>query len=212
MPSPPADRFERKWFERPTLAVARGLLGSLLVHDSPAGRTAGRVVETEAYCGPHDRAAHSSGGRRTERNRAMFGEKGHAYIYFVYGMHWCFNVVCGPPGLPQAVLIRALEPVEGLDLMRARLGGKPGVAENSLCRGPAKLCKALGLDSAVYGLDLTGDRLFVVPGRLSSGERVVRAARIGVDYAGSHALRPWRFLVADNPCISRRPSAAQDPA
>lgn len=195
-----------EFFSAPTLQVARRLLGCVLVHRAPEGLAAGRIVETEAYLGPRDRGAHSYGGRMTVRNRAMFGEKGRAYIYFIYGMYWCFNVTTGPIGIPQAVLVRALEPVDGIDLMRARLAA-PHAAVHTLCRGPGKLCKAMRITGELYGEDLRSRRLFVIKGRLRRGERVACAPRIGIAYAGEFAAKPWRFFIAGNPAVSGPKSA-----
>lgn len=197
----------RSFFRRDALRLARALLGKTLVHVTAAGRTAGRIVEVEAYRGPEDRAAHSAGGRRTPRNEVMWGEPGHAYVYFVYGMHWCANVVAAAPGRPEAVLLRAVEPLEGLALMRARRGGRapeaaPGIADAALARGPANLCRAFGIDRAHNGLDLTGGALFIEDAPPVPARAVVRTARIGVDYAGDHALRPWRLFVAGSPAVS----------
>ncbi len=194
-------RLSGEWFARPCIAVARALLGCTLVHRSADGVTAGRIVETEAYLGPHDRASHSFSGRITDRNRAMFGPKGCAYVYLIYGMHWCFNVVAGPPGRPQAVLVRALEPVEGVDLMRTRTG-RAGETTRALCRGPGKLCAAMGIGRGLYGADLRGNTLYLLPGALGCGERIARSPRIGIAYAGAFAAKPWRFFVAGNPCVS----------
>jgi DNA-3-methyladenine glycosylase len=196
-----SSRFAPDFFHGSTLRVCRDLLGCYLVHSSSAGLTAGRIVETEAYLGPHDRGSHSYGGRMTERNRAMFGTKGHAYVYLIYGMYWCFNVVSGPPGKPQAVLVRALEPVAGLDVMRERLGASDA-PDATLCRGPGKLCRAMGITRTLNVIDLSGDCLFLVPGKLEKGERVGRSPRVNIDYAGDHALRPWRYYVRGNPCVS----------
>ena len=124
-------------------------------------------------------------------------------IYLIYGLHWCFNIVTGPAGKPQAVLIRALEPLAGLDLMRANLAGTdaPG---HTLCRGPGKLCRAAGLDGSLYGIDMTAadSALTVHPARRHRGEQIGRAPRIGVNYAGAWAARPWRMFISGNPCVS----------
>lgn len=194
-------RFSPMDFEQPTLHLAQRLLGCLLVHDSPEGLTAGRIVETEAYLGPEDRGSHSYGGRLTERNRAMFGAKGHAYIYLIYGMYWCFNVVSGPPGLPQAILVRALDPVLGLDLMRQRLGAAKAPV-HSLCRGPGKLCKAMGITGELYGEPLWGDRLYLVPGKPLAQEEIGASPRINIAYAGEDAHKPWRFYLRGHSAVS----------
>lgn len=199
-------RLPREWFERRTLIVARDLIGCVLVHEAYDGITAGRIVETEAYLGPRDRAAHSFAGRQTERNSAMFGPKGRAYIYFIYGMHWCFNVVTGPVGLPQAVLIRALEPLCGLEIMRLRLA-QPQAPAHTLCRGPGKLCRAMGITGDLYGADLRGDTLYIAP-RTDKPRRIATSPRIGIAYAGVFAAKPWRFWEDGNPCVSRHPRPA----
>jgi DNA-3-methyladenine glycosylase len=199
-------------FERPTLVVARNLLGCLLVHESPEGTVAGTIVEVEAYCGPQDRAAHSFGGRRTPRNEVMYGPPGHAYVYFTYGMHYCLNVVTRPEGIPQAVLLRAVDPVAGIDLMRRRRGLSDGQPIHCLCRGPGNLCRAFGIDLSLNGADLRSSRLRILPGPPVPRSRVGRSARIGVDYAGEWALRPWRFFVRDHPAVSRPRSGVPAPA
>jgi DNA-3-methyladenine glycosylase len=174
---------------------------------SAEGRTVGRIVEAEAYRGPADRAAHSYGGRRTARTEVMFGPAGYAYVFFVYGMHWHFNIVSGQEGQPEAVLIRAVEPLEGVELMRARRGHARAPAE--LSNGPGKLCQAFGIDRALYGADLTKGVLYLADGPRA---RIGRSARIGVDYAGEWAARPWRFFDADSPFVSRaRPSRTRGP-
>ncbi len=187
-----------------TLLVARELLGKrLVVPAEGGGRVSGRVVEVEAYLGAEDRAAHSYGGRRTRRTETMYAVGGTAYVFFVYGMHHQFNVVTGPAGLPHAVLVRAVEPEEGVELMRAR---RPVSKERELTSGPGKLCRALGLDLTFDGEDLTaGGRVWLEetgvklePGQIASGPR------IGVAYAAEDALRPWRFWVEGNVYVSRK--------
>jgi DNA-3-methyladenine glycosylase len=192
----------RVFFLQPTLLVARALLGKVLLHETPAGRTSGRIVEVEAYRGPADRAAHTRGGHRSARNEAMWGPAGHAYVYFVYGMHHCVNVVTRPPGYPEAVLIRALEPLDGLDLMRARRGLPADAPPWRLCRGPGALCRALGITRAENGADLTRGALRLHDGPSVAPRLVVRTPRIGVAYAGADAARPWRFLVRDVAAVS----------
>jgi DNA-3-methyladenine glycosylase len=162
----------------------------------------GRIVEAEAYRGPEDRAAHSFGGRRTPRTEVMFGPPGYAYVFLVYGLHWHFNIVTTASGAPHAVLIRAVEPLAGVELMAQRRGLPP--AHRDLTNGPGKLCMAFGIDRAAYGADLTEAPLFLYD---SAGRparpRIARSPRIGVDYAGEWAARPWRFYDRDSPCVSR---------
>ena len=184
------------FYARPTPEVARRLLGRLLVSDAGGRRTAGRIVETEAYVGPDDPACHAYRWRRTPRCESLYGLPGTAYVYFTYGMHWCLNAVTEAAGYPAAVLIRALEPLEGVATMRRRRGR---VAERDLCSGPAKLCEALGITHAVDGTSLVDGRIRI----LREGARRPRVAvtpRIGITRA---ADRPLRFLVADSPWVSR---------
>lgn len=205
-----------RFYLAPTLEVTRNLLGKILVHDSPAGKTAGRIVEVEAYCGTRDRAAHSFGGRRSPRNEVMYGPPGRAYVYFVYGMYFCMNVVCQPPGVPEAVLIRALEPLEGLELMAQRRGIKvercldgqpdPRIAAR-LCRGPGALCQAMGIDRSLNGASLVRGPLHILDASPVPDHLVGRAPRVGVDYAGAWARKLWRFLVLQSPYVSRPPRA-----
>lgn len=178
------------------------LLGKLLCHRTPQGLAAGMIVEAEAYCGPEDDAAHSFGGRRTARTEAMFGPPGHAYVFRLYGMHSCFNVVAAPEGSPQAVLIRALEPVEGLALMERRRGLTDPL---QLCSGPGKLCQALAIGPAQYGLDLCGEELFLTDFRDFPPAEICVSPRVNVDYALGYRDRLWRFFVKDSPYVSRVP-------
>jgi DNA-3-methyladenine glycosylase len=193
----------RAFYLQPTLRVARALLGKVLVHETAGGIAAGRIVEVEAYRGPTDRAAHSFGGRRTARNDVMYGPPGRAYVYLIYGLHHCVNVVCQRPDAPEAVLVRALEPVAGEPLMRRRRG-LPDGAPWRLCRGPGALCQALGITRAENGTDLVGGHLRIVDAPGVPAALVVRTARVGVDYAGPDAARPWRFLVRGSAAVSGR--------
>lgn len=188
----------RSFYARPVLVVARDVIGKILVHDTPEGRVAGRVVEAEAYRGPEDRAAHSYGGRRTARTEAMYGPPGHAYVFFVYGMHHHVNLVTTKTGAPHAVLLRAVEPLEGVALMAERRGRKP--TDRELTNGPGKLCVAFAIDRSAYGADLCRGPLFLADGPRG---RVARSARIGIDYAGAWVKRPWRFFEQGNPYVSR---------
>ena len=201
--TPPGPAF----FRRGALELAPDLLGLVLVHATADGVAAGRIVEVEAYCGPADLAAHSAGGRRTARNEVMYGPAGRAYVYFIYGMHWCVNVVAATPGVPEAVLLRGLEPLHGEDLMRARRGTH--VAPAALARGPGNLTRALGIDGARNGADLRrGElRLLRPPGGrgIPAASEVVRSPRIGVAYAGAWAELPWRFSVRGSSGVSRPP-------
>lgn len=188
--------------------LARDLLGCVLVRVLDDGRTlAGRIVETEAYLGVADRACHSFAGRRTPRVEPMYAPGGTAYVYFTYGMHCCMNVVCGKTGEPVAVLLRALEPVEGLDAMRARRArpGRP-IPDHALCRGPGNLCKALAIGLDLSGTDMTrDDRLWLARGNLAPAEaRRVRATpRVGIGDAGAWTRRRLRFLLDGSPSVSR---------
>ena len=197
------ESFTRRFFARDSLTAARALLGTILVHEAEEGRTAGRIVEVEAYRGPHDRAAHSYGGRRTARNDVMYGPPGHAYVYFVYGMHYCVNVVTARVDVPEAVLIRAIEPLEGIELMRHRRGLGASSATHLLGRGPGNVCRALGIDRRQNGADLLRGELRLVPGRRIASARIARAPRIGVAYAGADAALPWRLYERENPAVSR---------
>ena len=181
-------RLRRSFYDRDTVEVARDLLGKHLVHVVAGVRRVGRIVETEAYLGPHDLAAHSSRGL-TDRTRVMFGPPGHAYVYMIYGMHYCMNVVTQPEGHASAVLLRALEPVEHIE---------------GRTQGPALLCKALGIDKAQNGADLLGDELHIDDPRDGARIRIVKRPRIGVDYAGHWARRLLRFYIANNPYVSRK--------
>jgi DNA-3-methyladenine glycosylase len=198
-----APRFLR--FEADPVTTARRLLGQRLVRRVEGRRLAGRIVEVEAYLGAVDRAAHTFGGRRTRRNATMWRGGGHAYVYFTYGMHHCLNGVCGPPGSGTAVLIRALEPTEGIEEMFARRPAARRASE--LCAGPGRLAQALAIDLALDGIDLRASEALWIErerARALPAPRMLATPRIGVGYAGSWAGRPLRFLVRGSPSLSRR--------
>ena len=190
---------------RPTsLEVAPRLLNKLLV--TADGRS-GRIVEVEAYRGAQDPASHAFRGP-TARNRVMFGPPGHLYVYFSYGVHWCANVVCGPAGAAQAVLLRALEPVDGLELMRqARWRGQRRQDDRDLCRGPGRLCQALGIDRSFDGADLTagGAPVWLADDGVAPPATPLATGRVGISVA---ADRPWRFVVDGHRNVGRHPPAA----
>ncbi len=197
-------KLPRAFYARETLDVARELLGLHLVHAQGGERRVGRIVETEAYRGPEDLASHSSRGR-TSRTEVMFGPPGHAYVYLIYGFWSCLNVVTAPEGVPHAVLLRALEPIEG-------------IADKTW--GPGLLCRAMGIDRRLNGADLCGDELWIErPPRTPRPVRISRAACVGVDYSGDWAERLWRFFDRDSPYVSTvsavvrmRANAVPDPA
>ncbi len=178
-------KLPRQFYEQPTLKVAQALLGKYLVLDDGL-RHVGRIVETEAYQGPQDQAAHSARGA-TERNKVMFGAAGHAYVYLIYGIWNCVNVVTRIEGIPHAVLIRAVEPVENLD---------------NKCHGPGLLCKAYGIDRQLNGTDLCGDRLWIEERTNTRRVKIKRATRIGIDYAGDWKHKLWRFYDINSGYVS----------
>ena len=199
------DRLNRAFYRRHVVRVARALLGQRLVRVVEGERLAGLIVEVEAYLGVRDRAAHTYNGRRTPRNASMWGDGGYAYVYFTYGLHHCLNVVAGGREQPVAVLIRALEPVQGQKQMRQHR--TQALRETDLCSGPAKLCQAMRIDRGLDGCNLVaGDRLCIekVRSRAFPSRMVVVRPRVGVGYAGDWAARPLRFFLKDNPHVSRR--------
>lgn len=177
----------RSFYDRDTKLVARELLGKHLVHVTPGGTRIGRIVEVEAYLGEHDLAAHSSKGR-TERTKIMFGPPGHSYVYLIYGMHHCMNVVTEGEGHASAVLLRALEPVQAL------LGS---------AKGPGLLCRAMEIDRRLNGHDLLNGNFFITDPGLDPSIRIVKRPRIGVDYAKHWAKRHLRFYIKGSPFVSK---------
>lgn len=198
-------RLGRAFYAREeTLAVARELLGKRLVVPTDAGeRVSGRIVEVEAYLGAEDKAAHSYGWRRTARTETMYAKGGTAYVFFVYGMHHQFNVVTGPEGTPTAVLVRAIEPEEGIEIMRER---RAVSKERELTSGPGKLCKALAIDRSFDGEDMTkSTRVWLEDaGARARPEEIAAGPRIGIAYAEEYALKPWRLWMKGNPFVSKQ--------
>ncbi|HEX9812045.1 MAG TPA: DNA-3-methyladenine glycosylase [Burkholderiales bacterium] len=180
-------KLPRSFYNREPVAVAQELLGKLLVHESGGVKRVGRIVEVEAYLGPHDRAAHSARGL-TERTKVMFGPPGHAYVYLIYGMYWCMNVVTQREGVASAVLLRALEPIENV---------------SDRTRGPGLLCRAMKIDKRLNAHDLLATNFHVAAARDSEHFSIVRRPRIGVDYAGRWARRLLRFYIKGNAFVSK---------
>lgn len=202
-PAGPSPKLPRDFYTRSNvLAVARELMGKLLVVPAQNGRrVSGIIVEAEAYRGPQDRAAHSYGGRRTNRTEAMYGIGGTVYVFFVYGMYYQFNVVTNASEVPHAVLIRAVEPREGIEIMRQRRHGQP---DHNLTNGPGKLCIALGIDRSLDKADLLGNKVWLEEGENISRSKIVSGPRIGIEYAEEWIEKPWRFWIKDNSWVSRR--------
>lgn len=196
-----AKRLDKSFYARDTIDVARELLGQRLVHVLPDGRRlSGRILETEAYLGSEDPAAHSFGGRRTDRTEPMFGEPGLSYVYFIYGMYFCFNIVTAEKGIPEAVLVRAVEPVEGIEDMLER---KPGSEVWQLANGPGKLCQALQINRSQNALDLTTSRqLFLEEdGALKDG-RIIDGPRVGIGNLHDAVHWPLRFGIEGHKGLS----------
>jgi DNA-3-methyladenine glycosylase len=191
-------KIARPFYEQPTLAVARELLGKYLVRKHPDGKTVGRIVEAEAYVGPKDLACHASRGR-TARTEIMFGPAGYAYVYFIYGVYYCLNIVTEEVDHASAVLIRALEPVEGIELMKKR---RRTEVERNLASGPGKLCQAFAIDKALNGVDVCRSIMYVED-RGEPSSKILATPRIGVDYAGKWKDKRWRFLIRGNEFVSR---------
>ncbi len=196
-------KLSREFYTRSdTLEVAEDLLGKVLVVPTETGeRASGKIVETEAYLGAQDKAAHSYNNRRTKRTETMFAVGGTVYIFFIYGMYFQFNVVAGEIDSPHAVLVRAVEPFENIEIMRQRRGKMP---DKNLTSGPGKLCIALGIDRRFNNADLTGNEIWIEEGEKFSTENIACGKRIGIDYAEEYAEKPWRFWVKNNPFVSRK--------
>jgi len=180
-------KLPRTFYDRDTIVVARELLGRHLIHVAKGVERIGRIVEVEAYLGPHDRAAHSARGL-TERTKIMFGPPGHAYVYLIYGMYYCMNVVTQPEGVASAVLLRAVEPVQNVE---------------GRTQGPGLLCRALHIDKHLNGHDLLSDDFYIGDSGATADFTIVERPRIGVDYAGPWAKKLLRFYIKSNPFVSK---------
>ena len=192
-------KLDREFYNRDSVLVARELLGKVLVREIEGQRLAVKIIEAEAYMGVEDKAAHSYGGKRTPRVEIMYGDPGYAYMFLIYGMYCCFNVVTREKGTPQAVLIRAAEPLEGFQLLAQQRYGKPyeELSKSQLkgfTNGPGKLCKALSLDRSHNGIDLCGDQIYLEEG---TGENfhIIATKRVGIDYAEEAKDYLWRFYI-----------------
>jgi DNA-3-methyladenine glycosylase len=191
-------KLSSSFYSRPTIDVAVDLIGKVVVRPLGREQAAGMIVETEAYIGEDDLACHASKGR-TRRTEVMFGAPGYAYVFVVYGVHHCLNAVTEPEGYPAAVLIRAIEPVEGLEFMRKN---RPRASlDTEIGSGPAKLCQAMALDRSLNSVSLEADSLWIEDRSMNPGE-IVAGPRIGVDYAGAYRDKPWRFFAAHSPHVS----------
>lgn len=190
----------RDFYLRDAKFAAPELLGKLLVHESKEGVAAGMIVEAEVYSGLDDKGSHAYPNLRSPRTEIQFSEGGYAYIYLIYGMHSCFNVVMNRADVPQCILIRALEPISGIELMRQRRGGL-----KNLCNGPGKLCAALGITRDLYGSDLCKPPLYLEEFRSYRPEEIGVTPRINIDYAQECRDYLWRYTVKGNPHVSRVP-------
>ncbi len=196
-------KLSREFYIRDNVTeVARDLLGKVLYTKINGLVTVGKIVETEAYKGDTDRACHAYPNRITKRNSIMFGEGGHSYVYMIYGIHYLFNIVTNRKGKADAVLVRALEPLQGLELMRSR---RNKTVMNRITSGPGALSKAMGIDLELYGEPLTGDRIWLTDENgLSESTEIVATHRIGIDYAGEDAYLNWRYYLKNNEWVSKK--------
>ncbi len=199
-------KLDREFYNRAALIVGKELLGKVLVHEIDGEKVSAKIVETEAYMGIEDKAAHFYGGKRTPRVEIIYGDPGFAYVYLIYGMYHCFNIVASGKGNPQAVLVRAVQPVDGLERMARNRFAKPyGQLSRKqvvgLTNGPGKLCKALAIDKSLNAEDLCGSRLYLEDGE-NERFHTVTAKRVGIDYAEEAKDYLWRFYIEDNRYVS----------
>jgi DNA-3-methyladenine glycosylase len=199
-------KLTRQFYERDTCKVARELLGKYLIHEVAGERLIGKIVETEAYKGPEDKAAHSYNNKRTKRTEIMFGPAGHAYVFLIYGMYPCMNIVTEEVGKPCAVLLRGLEPIEGQDSMASRRFHKSyhefkKAQKINLTNGPGKLCMAMGITMESYGADLCSSSL-QISGPEEQNFDIGVSPRINIPYAEEAIMYPWRYYIKDHPYVS----------
>lgn len=193
-------KLTRDFYNRDVLLVAEEILGKTLVHITKEGTAKGKIVEVEAYNGLCDKAAHSYPNLCSERTKVQYGQGGYAYVYLIYGMYHCMNIVTNLENLPEVLLLRALEPLEGIDLMKARR--KTDKIKN-LCSGPGKLCQAMGITRENYGEDLCGDNFYLEDAPVLMPEEIDRTKRINIDYAQEAKDFLWRFSIKGSPFASR---------
>lgn len=193
----------QKFYAKPTLTVAKELLGKYIIRNYRGYKLVGKIVETEAYIGFDDQASHASRGK-TKRNEVMFGYGGQAYIYMIYGKYYCLNIATEKSGFPAAVLIRAIEPISGIEQMAKNRNIKP-MDKKNISNGPGKLCQALKIDKNLNGIGLQTEKLWLANGKGNINDSaIVSATRIGIDYAGSSKDLLWRFYLKDNLYISQK--------
>lgn len=200
-------KLDRDFYLRDPLTIAKNLLGKQLVHETQDFRVIGKIVETEAYVGPEDKACHAYGMRRTKRNEIMYHEGGFSYVYLIYGMYYCFNVVTEQKDRPSAVLVRAVEPVVGLEYMsKLRYGIElPTLSpsqRSGMCNGPGKLCMSMGIGKPENGLDLCDNTLYIYDSH-SETFSIKSSPRINIDYAEEYKDKPWRFYIDGNKNVSK---------
>lgn len=199
-------KLDRQFYNRDSIIVAKELLGKVLVHEIGGQRISAKIVEAEAYMGLEDKAAHSYNAKRTPRVEVMYGDPGFAYVFMIYGIHYCFNIVTSEKGKPQAVLIRAAEPLEGTEWMAHRRFGRSyqqltTSQRKGLTNGPGKLCSAFSIDRRLNGIDLCNTELYIEEGK-SENLSIVTTKRVGIDYAMEAKDYPWRFYIKSNEFVS----------
>lgn len=201
-------KLQREFYDRDTLIVSKELLGKYLVHKIDNQTLIGKIVEVEAYNGPEDKACHSFGNKMTNRNKVMFGPPGFAYVYTIYGMYQCMNVVTEEDGRPCAVLIRAIEPVEGIEQMAVNRYGSAydelsRIQKKNITNGPGKLCIAMKIDKSNNGMDLFSSNLYIEDSEKISDNQINSSPRINIGYAEEYVQMPWRFYIKGNKYVSK---------